>query len=189
MKHIKPSQIQNSQLVDIRDQKDFQAGHLPGSINLTPKNFKKYAKEILNPSKRVIFIAKEEKELEEIPPLTRELGFTQADEFLLVQELAVNQLEQLATLPAKEFLRLPPEEKFILLDVRTPSEITRPAPEANLVNLPIGTLVNQTDKFQKDHMIYTLCGSGNRSTTAASIMKKEGFDVQVIEKGIKGFYQ
>ena len=45
-----------------------------------------------------------------------------------------------------------------------PDEITRPAPEENLINIPLEDLPSTYQKLDKNQMIYTLCGSGNRAT-------------------------
>ena len=65
-------------------------------------------------------------------------------------------------------------DDYILVDVRHPDEITRPAPEKNLVNIPFEDLVNDYQSLDTSKQIFTLCGSSNRSTAAASFLESKG---------------
>src|SRR5699024_7632047 len=77
------------------------------------------------------------------------------------------------------------QDDYILLDLRHPDEITRLAPEENLINIPLEDLPSTYQKLDKDQKIYTLCGSGNRATAAASFLANKGYKPVVIEGGMK----
>ncbi|WP_277631413.1 rhodanese-like domain-containing protein [Atopococcus tabaci] len=185
MNKLNYSEIKDQQLVDSRLQHAFQAGHLKGSLNLNPSNFEKYAAVYLDADQPVVFVISREQqaELDEMATLAEELGFTQIDGFVLADELPQENLETTATIPAAAFLEK--EDDYILLDVRHPDEITRPAPEKNLVNIPFEDLLHDHASLDSSKDIYTLCGSGNRSTAAASYLATKGFKPTVIEGGIK----
>lgn len=185
MNKLNYSEIKDQQLVDSRLQHAFQSGHLKGSLNLNLSNFKKYAAIYLDADQPVVFVISREQqaELDEMATLAEELGFTQIDGFVLEDELPQENLETTATIPAAAFLEK--EDDYILLDVRHPDEITRPAPEKNLVNIPFKDLLHDHASLDSSKDIYTLCGSGNRSTAAASYLATKGFKPTVIEGGIK----
>ncbi|XJS11796.1 rhodanese-like domain-containing protein [Aerococcaceae bacterium WGS1372] len=63
--------------------------------------------------------------------------------------------------------------------------MTRPAPEVSLVNIPLENLHNDYSILDAKSKIYTLCGSGNRATTATSFLIDKGYDVKVIDGGMK----
>lgn len=52
-----------------------------------------------------------------------------------------------AEITAADFLQLPDDQDYVLLDLRHPDEITRPAPEKNLVNIPLEKLADNLEKL------------------------------------------
>jgi len=189
MKKISYEDINNQQLVDVRTQHDYQSGHLKNSLNLNPGNFKTYATYYLDLNQPVIFIvgSEEEAHLEELSGVADELGFTQNNGYLLIDEVPKENLQTTGTIPAEEFLNK--NDDYILVDVRHPDEITRPAPEKNLVNIPFEDLVNDYQSLDTSKQIFTLCGSGNRSTAAASFLESKGLNPKVIEGGMKAIQE
>jgi len=189
MRKMNYKDITNQQLIDVRTQHGYQAGHIKNSLNLNPGNFKTYAPYYLDLNQPVIFIvgSEEEAHLEELSEFADELGFTQNNGYLLIDEVPKENLQTTETIPAEEFLNK--SDDFILLDVRHPDEITRPAPEKNLVNIPFEDLVDNYDSLDTSKQIFTLCGSGNRSTAAASFLESKGFNPGVIEGGMKAIQE
>lgn len=189
MKKISYEDINNQQLIDVRTQHDYQSGHLKNSLNLNPGNFKTYVTYYLDLNQPVIFIvgSEEEAHLEELSGVADELGFTQNNGYLLIEEVPKENLKTTETIPAEDFLNK--TDDFILLDVRHPDEITRPAPEKNLVNSPFEDLVNDYQSLNTSKQIFTLCGSGNRSTAAASFLESKGLNPKVIEGGMKAIQE
>jgi thioredoxin len=77
---------------------------------------------------------------------------------------------------AKEFAELAKDENSVILDVRTKGEYNRGHIKGATL-IPVQELqrrVNELDSL-KDKTILVYCRSGNRSTVAASILKKSGF--------------
>lgn len=189
MRKINYKDITNQQLIDVRTQHDYQSGHLKNSLNLNPGNFKTYATYYLDLNQPVIFIvgSEEEAHLEELSGVADELGFTQNNGYLLIDEVPKENLQTTGTIPAEEFLNK--NDDYILVDVRHPDEITRSAPEKNLVNIPFEDLVNDYQSLDTSKQIFTLCGSGNRSTAAASFLESKGLNPKVIEGGMKAIQE
>lgn len=189
MRKINYKDITNQQLIDVRTQHDYQAGHLKNSLNLNPGNFKTYATYYLDLNQPVIFVvgSEEEGHLEELSESADALGFTQNNGYLLIDEVPKEDLQTTETIPAEDFLNK--SDDFILLDVRHPDEITRPAPEKNLVNIPFEDLVNDYQSLDTSKQIFTLCGSSNRSTAAASFLESKGLNPKVIEGGMKAILE
>src|SRR5690625_1664548 len=189
MRKINYKDITNQQLIDVRTQHEYHAGHLKNALNLNPGNFKKYATYYLDVNQPVIFIvgSEEESHLEELSESADALGFTQNNGYLLIEEVPKENLKTTETIPAEDFLNK--TDDFILLDVRHPDEITRPAPEKNLVNIPFEDLVNDYQSLDTSKQIFTLCGSGNRSTAAASFLAPTGFNPGAIEGRMKAIQE
>jgi len=76
------------------------------------------------------------------------------------------------------------KDKFILLDIRKPEDISPKDPEYNRMNIPLQHLYKDYEKLPKDQPIYILCGSGDRSATAASFLRNKGYDGRVISGGL-----
>ena len=189
MKKLNFEDIKEQQLVDVRTQHNFQAGHVENSLNLNPGNFKKYAIDYLNLKLPIVFIVgtEDKSDLKELSALAEEVGFTHITGYLLADEIPTEKAYTLETISVDKFLNK--EDDYILLDVRHPDEITRPAPEKNLVNIPFEDLITDHTALDKNKEIYTLCGSGNRSTAAASYLLSKGLNPLVIEGGMKAIQE
>ena len=87
-----------------------------------------------------------------------------------------------------DFENITPEEAYsmikkdkkdvVIIDVRTPPEVKSEGKIPNSILIPLGTLSRQIDKLKKykDKKIIVYCRSGNRSVSAARILKSLGFD-------------
>lgn len=189
MKKITYKEINGHQLVDVRTQHGYQAGHLKKSLNLNPGNFKTYATYYLDLNQPVIFIvdSEDKNQRAELSKMANDLGFTQINGYLLIDEVPKENLQPTETILAADFLNQSAD--YILLDVRHPDEITRPAPEKNLVNIPFEDLANNYQSLSTSKQIFTLCGSGNRSTAAASFLESKGLHPKVVEGGMKAIQE
>ncbi|HET6351288.1 MAG TPA: rhodanese-like domain-containing protein [Coriobacteriia bacterium] len=67
------------------------------------------------------------------------------------------------------------EGKQILVDVREPYEFAA-GHVKGAVNVPLGTLASKLDRYDRHAEIFIMCHSGSRSASAASLMKKHGFE-------------
>lgn len=189
MDKLNITDITNHQVVDIRPQHAYQAGHLKDSMNLIPRHFKEYATTFLDKDEPLVFVvgADEEAKVEDLTELAKEAGYNQISGYLLIDEVPAEDLQQLETIPAEEMLNK--VDDFILLDVRHPDDITRAAPEKNLVNIPFKELVDQYKTLDSGKQVYTLCGSGNSATAAASFLESKGFESKVVEGGMKAIQE
>lgn len=187
MKKLTPTDINDQQLVDIRSQLAYQSGHLDYSLNLNPKNFKKYAHHFLSKNEPILLIGEDEREIEDVYALAKDMGFHKLDGYINISDVPSDKVQASKTASAESFLKQ--TDDFILLDVRNPKEITRPAPKKNLVNIALEDLPNAYPKLDSNKTIYTLCGSGNRGTSAASYLETKGFNTTVIEGGMKAIQE
>lgn len=185
MKKLNDKHINNQQLIDVRGQLDYQAGHSPKTLNLNPSNLKKYASSFISSDQAIIFIIDEESpnKIDELQSLSQELGFSHVQGYILANDMSVENKQQIKTINVQDFLEV--EDDFILLDLRHPDEITRPAPKENLINIPLEDLASDYMKLDPSKTIFTLCGSGNRATAAASFLTDKGYQPVVIEGGMK----
>lgn len=77
---------------------------------------------------------------------------------------------------AKTFKELVDAGKGIILDVRTPEEVSEGyINNASTINLYDDDFNAKINLIQKDRQIYVYCASGGRSAEAAELLKKNGF--------------
>lgn len=177
MKELNYQDITDKLLVDIRDNAAFRTGHLKNSLNVTPKQFPKYGKSLIDNNRQVIAVVDSEADLNAIENQV-------LSGYILFDKINQADLVTIDTISAADFLVLSGD--YTLLDLRHPDEITRPAPEENLVNIPLEDLADNLDQLNKESDIYLLCGSGARATAGASYLERHGFNqTNVIEGGIK----
>lgn len=175
---------QGEQIIDTRLQKAFQSGSIEHAINIPFEKFEKTATNLLDPLVPIIFILtdNENERVESLEKIGKALGFKSISGYILIDELPIEHLHKTNTISAKEFLET--KTDYILLDVRNQATITKPAPEKNLVNLSIDDLARDYQNLDHNKEIYTLCGSGNSATVAASFLNQHGRKATVIEGGI-----
>lgn len=113
----------------------------------------------------------------------QELGYQTTGKLYDIASFAEADLIQLATISPEAFFDL--DGDYILLDLRDHQEITRPAPEKHLLNIPTPQLANRINELDPDKTIYTLCGSGGRATLAAIYLANHGYKTCIIEGGMK----
>jgi rhodanese-related sulfurtransferase len=66
------------------------------------------------------------------------------------------------------------EQGAFLVDVREPEEFAGGTAKG-AVNIPLGTVATQLDKFKGKENIIVFCRSGNRSGQAKTILEQNGF--------------
>lgn len=170
------------QFIDLREQVAYRKGHLKDSLNLVIKNYEKYADNFLDKNQLIVLIVDEDS-TQLLDEFEEKFKTDNVQGYLMNEEIDQADKETSKSVSPKDFFEN--NEDYILLDVRHPDEITRPAPEKNLVNIPLEDLTNQLDQLDQSKEIYTLCGSGNRSTTAAAYLAANDFQPIVIEGGMK----
>lgn len=78
-------------------------------------------------------------------------------------------------------------DQLTIIDVRTPNEWNQGHIEGAL-HIELNQIKHSLDKIPRDKPIRTICGSGYRSSVAASFLKASGFDdVQNIEGGMNAW--
>ena len=100
MNKLTYSDITHQQLVDVRPQLDYQSGHIKQSLNLNPKNFKKYADHLLSKNESLILIGNDERELEDVEALAKDMGFALVEGYITIEDVSPEKLETSHTVSA-----------------------------------------------------------------------------------------
>ena len=184
MKHVPFEELKGAQVIDTRFQHAFQSSSAKKALNIPLAKFEKVAKKLLDPQTPLVFlVAKEDQAaLELLEAQAKQQGFQSILGYVSMDDIPTDQLRLTKTISAKAFLAQ--QSDYVLLDVREPETVTKKAPEKNLTVIPLANIAENHTSLDRHKEIYTLCGSGNSATTAASFLNKEGYDAIVIEGGV-----
>ncbi len=176
-------------LLDARTKEGFIGGHIPGSVYLPKGNITAFLGSIYWPDVKIAFVIDGKvADMEEIYWYCRRIGFDNIVGYLPdgieMWQQNGRKAEQLATISAKAYKKMPKGDDFILLDIRDYDEVEPQDPDKNKVSIPLKSLYESLDELHhEEKTYYILCGSGNRATTAAAYLRKKGYEVVVITGG------
>jgi rhodanese-related sulfurtransferase len=181
-----------AQVLDTRDSGDFAAAHLAGSINIgLGGQYATWAGTVLDRKHPIVIIADPGRESEAAVRLGR-IGFDHVAGYLKdgLQSLhsrpgLTAKTWRLSALFAAELLASgqPP----LAVDVRAPREREQKRIKGS-VGIPLNHLVENLETLPKGRPLLVYCAGGYRSSIAASLLQRKGFDhVSEIAGGIGGW--
>jgi glyoxylase-like metal-dependent hydrolase (beta-lactamase superfamily II)/rhodanese-related sulfurtransferase len=185
-------QAAGAQILDTRDPVEFAAAHLAGSINIgLAGQYATWAGTVLDRMHPIVIIADPGRESEAAIRLGR-IGFDHVAGYLKDglqslksrPELTVT-TERLSAPFAAELLSSaqPPQ----VIDVRALREREQKYIAGSL-GIPLNHLVEKLGTLPKDRPLLVYCAGGYRSSIAASLLQRNGFDhVSEIAAGIAGW--
>ncbi len=179
---ISPTQLQTLRqtqsliLLDLRRPEAFGGAHIPNSINIgAGQNLSLWAGWMLDPNTPIVLIGDGESNEQARRSLIR-VGLDNIHGFLAGGIAAwIDAGLPLAHIPqisAQDLSQITPQPA--VLDVRSNSEWAD-GHIAGATHLMLGDLLLQLHHLQTQDTIYTVCGSGYRSSIAASILAAHGF--------------
>ena len=178
-------------ILDTRNELNFGSAHIPGSISIWKDGLASFAGWFLNYEQNIVLIS-DEYPKEELKIL-HWLGFDNVIGYLngglLKWHMSGFKSESLGMVRVQKLCRILDGSKDItLLDVRSKSELKESGQIKNAIHIHLTKLIQNIDKLPKEKPIYIFCGSGLRSTIAASILKIKDFDnINVVLGGLQGW--
>jgi glyoxylase-like metal-dependent hydrolase (beta-lactamase superfamily II)/rhodanese-related sulfurtransferase len=167
------------QLLDTRDAGEFAAAHLRGAINIGLRgSYATWAGSILDRERPIVIVADPGAERESALRLGR-IGFDHVIGYLdggmasaATRSDLVSETTRVSPEWAAEQLASTPTLK--LIDVRAAGERATSSIERS-IHIPLPRLVEDVRYLAKETPILVHCAGGYRSSTAASLLQKEGF--------------
>ena len=166
-------------VLDAREDMDFAAGHLRGSVNVgLGGRFAEYAGEVMRPETPIVLVTPPGHESEAKVRLAR-IGFDRVlgalehpgDSFVANPAL-VEPLSRLSAAALVERMRTIPD--LVVIDVRNSGEVALGTiPGARTLSLP--ALLTNLDKLDQAAPTVVFCAGGYRSAIASSLMRSHGF--------------
>ena len=169
-----------AQILDTRDPEEFGAAHLAGSINIgLGGQYATWAGTMLDHAHPIVIIAAPGREMESAIRLGR-IGFDHIAGYLQngLQSLEsrpdkVAFIERLSAQFAADLLST--NEPPLAIDVRTPREREQKHIGGSR-SIPLNRLAENLKTLPKNRAVLVYCAGGYRSSIAASLLKRSGFD-------------
>jgi hydroxyacylglutathione hydrolase len=162
-------------VLDLRAPALFGDSHVAGSLNIgiASPSFSVWCGFFVSPDLPILLVADYESEVKRAQLELARIGFDQIIGFIPADDLG--ETLQITQIGARDFLeRLDSGQRPTVLDVRTAQEWAQDHVEGS-VNIPLPRLSRQTGGFAHNAPLTILCGSGYRSSIAASILEADGF--------------
>ncbi|MDZ7672482.1 MAG: MBL fold metallo-hydrolase [Halanaerobiales bacterium] len=197
-KALKPKElnnlIENDDLIilDTRNELSFGAAHIPGSFSIWKDGLASFAGWFLPYDKDIIIITPDLYPEDEIKILHR-LGFDKIIGYLsggmLKWHMAGIKSSSIGMIKVQKVCNIfDSSNDYWILDIRSKDELKNAGEITDAHHIHLTQLPKNIEKIPQNSPIYIFCGSGLRSTVAASILKKEGFDnINVILGGLEGW--
>jgi hydroxyacylglutathione hydrolase len=173
-------QEQGAQVLDARDPGYFAAAHLAGSINIgLGGSYATWAGTVLDREKPIVIVAEPGREQEAAIRLGR-IGFDHVAGYLAGGMAALEHRLDLV----RHFDRLTPEllaselsseDPPLVVDVRAPREWQQKR-LAGCQLVPLNRLEERVEELPRERRLVMQCATGYRSSIAASLLERRGFD-------------
>ncbi|GEO10889.1 MBL fold metallo-hydrolase [Segetibacter aerophilus] len=174
-------QLENDAIiVDTRNASVFSSGFIPGSIFIGLEGkFAEWAGSLLPFDKPLILVTEEGQEKETVTRLAR-VGLSNVQGYLkgsfAAWQNAGEKIDLLIEVEADELaMDIPFDENLVVVDVRKEVEFAD-GHVKEAVNIPLSNMVDPASMadIEDTDNLYLHCGSGFRSTIAASLLKRQG---------------
>ncbi|HSJ20075.1 MAG TPA: rhodanese-like domain-containing protein [Nocardioidaceae bacterium] len=194
---LSPDQVhqalaEGAKVIDARDQMEYAAGHLKGSINVpVDGRMAETVGMVVKPEDRVILMAPEGEEQEAGVRLTRigydnAVGFVPRPEAYLIDHCLEEQVEHSSRLSGAQLSEVLAGD-VQLVDVRNAGE-TEAGMVPGAVNIPLAQLGRRADELDPTKPTVLYCAGGWRSSVGASLLRHLGFaDVSDVLGGYAGW--
>ncbi len=173
-------EVENTLVIDTRNQADFVAGHIPNSLFIgIDDNFAPWVGALVTDlNTRILIVADQGREEEVITRLSR-VGYDNAIGFLNggfdAWQYANKPTNEVNCISAEEFAYAYDRDELAVLDVRKRSEYESQHLKG-VENFPLDTLQSHLGELNKSKEYTLHCAGGYRSVIAASILMRNGFD-------------
>jgi glyoxylase-like metal-dependent hydrolase (beta-lactamase superfamily II)/rhodanese-related sulfurtransferase len=168
-------------VLDVRPFDAYAAGHVPGAINVPVSGsaFGTKAAFVLLAGESFVIHARTEAEALEAARGLWKVGVLDIAGYVLQAQAD----EQLSTIETEELRRLVDESAVQVVDVREASERDEGYIPGSR-NIPYRLIRKLgADALDADKPVVTICESGPRAMIAASLLRREGFDVRPVVNG------
>jgi hydroxyacylglutathione hydrolase len=190
--HAFAEKAQDAIVLDTRMELGFCAGHLPKALSIWLEGVPNFAGWFLDYNRPILLVNETEDPSQAVRYLTR-IGYDNVTGYLWGGMLSWHKagLDSRATRTAtvRQLCSLLDADKaHYILDIRTDEELASQGQISGALHIPLAELPDQIGQVPRDGPVYVFCGSGMRSTTAASLLEMQGRNnIIVVLGGLAGW--
>ena len=178
-------------ILDTRPASEFVKGYIPHSISLPLSHMGLFAGWVLEDDKDFLFALGAKADLDDARGMLLRVGLDSIvgclNEGIKSWLEAGKPIKSFRTYSAQELRTKVDGNLLKILDVRQPHETEKELIEGSLL-VPLTGIAEDIEKVDPKTIITTMCPSGVRATTGASILAKVGFqNISVTLDGLKGW--
>jgi len=162
-------------VVDVRQNTEFGAGHIPNSINIwLAGQFASWAGTLIPIGTPVAIAADTQAQVDEAFMRLARVGIETVKGFILFSDFEGEKksVPQVAAIEVAKIIESENTVQFV--DVRRPAEYAN-GHAANAINIPLDRLAREIDQLDPEIPTYVICQSGYRSSLGTSILENAGF--------------
>ena len=128
----------------------------------------------VNPDLPIVLVVESETQAQRAQLELGRIGFDQVVGFITADDL--DETQQITQIGARDFLAsLESRQRPVILDVRSAQEWSQDHLEG-AIHIPLPQLLRHIGGFPRRLPLTVVCGSGYRSSIAASLLESEGFE-------------
>lgn len=162
--------------LDVRPGALFGEGHAVDSLNIgiASPSFSVWSGFFVNPDLPIALVVENETEAQRAQLELARIGFDQVAGFITADQL--DEMQQISQLGVCDFLAsLENRQRPVILDVRSAQEWSQDHLE-DAIHIPLTLLLHDIGGFSRKAPLTVVCGSGYRSSIAASLLESKGFE-------------
>lgn len=196
LEYLSPSEFEEraeeAVVLDTKKELAFGAAHIPGAISIWLEGVPNFAGWFL-PYDKPILLVDESGDPSKALTYLRRLGYDNVEGCLsggmLSWHMDGKESDSVETVNVHDLCtELDTGKEPWILDVRSEEELEDEGEIEDAHHIHLTQLPDNYDKIPKDEDIHIFCGSGLRSMTAASLLKREGWkDLTVVLGGLSGW--
>lgn len=165
--------------IDLRDPEAWAGGHLPGSLNIWRDGLPMFGGWVTEPGSRVLLVVPRPEDTDEAVLALARIGFDGVEGVLAGGFAAWRD----AGLPVETGGTIAPRalardlERFVVLDVREPSELAETGAIPGAINVYVGHLEERLPELRRrleDAPVAVTCSVGHRAGLAVSLLRRHG---------------
>jgi hydroxyacylglutathione hydrolase len=169
-----------SLIIDIRPATVFKGSYLPGAINIQGTGqLETWLGTIVAPESKFYLVAGDDQSLQTAIKKAAAIGYESNIQGAFVFDTSKG--SQFSIFDNSSFD--PQGNKYTYIDVRTVKEVKKQPIFKNSINIPLQEFTGRLTEIPKGKPVLIYCGSGYRSATAASILKKDMPSLEVYDLG------
>ena len=178
-------------VLDTRMELAFTSAHVPGAVSIWREGLPGWAGWFLPYDKPILVVAEAGELSAQIRDLQR-IGYDRVEGYLAQGMLGWHSAglrsQSVPTVTVQELChRLDAEQDVWILDVRSDGEVAQ-SPIPGAYHIHLSQIAERMKEVPKRQAVYIFCGTGLRSTVAASLLKRSGWDdLTVVLGGLSGW--